>query len=94
MSLSLATHRAIVRVGALYLALMLAACATWHEPSEADDKPLREREVSAASHGVRVSATVLGSEDSTRIYGADINRTGVQPLWVEVQNGTSQALWL
>ncbi|MCG7403195.1 MULTISPECIES: LssY C-terminal domain-containing protein [Caballeronia] len=79
---------------ALCLALALAGCSTWQVPPEADAEPLRQREVSASSRGVRVSATVLSEEDSKRMYGADVNRTGVQPLWLEVQNGTSQALWL
>jgi hypothetical protein len=94
MSTFLTGHRARVWASGLCLALTLAGCRTWHIPPETDDRSLREREVSATSHGVRVSATVLGSEDSERMYGADINRTGVQPLWIEVQNGTSQALWL
>ena len=92
------THRARMLAGALMLALLLAltlaGCATWQPPPEADDRPLREREVSDTRQDVRVSATVLGSEDSKRIYGADINGTKVQPLWIEVHNGTSQALWL
>ncbi|SAK95101.1 hypothetical protein AWB80_07060 [Caballeronia pedi] len=88
-------HRGLIHVGrALCIALALASCATWHVPPEVDDGPLRQRENSAVSRGVRVSATVLGSEDSERMYGADVNRTGVQPLWLEVQNGTSQVLWL
>jgi hypothetical protein len=41
-----------------------------------------------------VSATVLGREDSKRMFGVDINGTRVQPVSVEVHNGTSQTLWL
>jgi len=94
-STSQTAHRARRHAGrALGLALALAGCATWHPPPVADDGPLRQREVSATSRSVRVSATVLSSEDSERMYGADVNRTGVQPLWIEVENGTSQALWL
>ncbi|MGF6484450.1 LssY C-terminal domain-containing protein [Paraburkholderia sp. JPY419] len=87
-------HRARMRAGALLLVLTLAGCATWQAPSAVDEKPLREREVSDTHHGVRVGATVMSSEDIKRIYGADINDTKVQPLWIEVHNGTSQALWL
>lgn len=95
MSISQTLCRALAHAGrALCLAITLAGCATWHAPPEADDGQLRQREVSATSRSVRVSATVLGSEDSKRMYGADVNGTGVQPVWLEVQNGTSQALWL
>jgi hypothetical protein len=39
MSMLLAAHHARVRAGSLCLAFMLAGCATWHAPSEADDDP-------------------------------------------------------
>jgi hypothetical protein len=95
MSISGAIRHALIREGCeLCLVLLLAGCATWQAPTQADDGPLRERAVSATHQGVRVSATVLGGEDSQRMLGADVTRTGVQPLWVEVQNGSSQPLWL
>jgi LssY C-terminus len=76
------------------LLLAFAGCTTWSAPTSINDAPLRERAVSATRQDVRVSAAVLGSDDSRRMLGADINRTNVQPIWIEVQNGTSQPLWL
>lgn len=76
------------------LALAIAGCSTWQPPPHADDGPLRTRAVSATNRDVRVSAAVLGSEDSVRMFGVDIDKTHVQSVWVEVQNGTSQPLWL
>ena len=52
------------------------------------------RAVSATHRDVRVSPAVPASEDSLRMFGVDINQTNVQSVWVEVQNGTSQPLWL
>ena len=80
--------------GSVVLLLVFAGCATWTAPTNLDDAPLRERAVSATKQDVQVSAAVLGSEDSKRMFGADINKTNVQPLWIEVQNRTSQPLWL
>jgi hypothetical protein len=37
---------------------------------------------------------VLSSADSQRIFGTDLPKTGVQPVWIEVRNGSSQPLWL
>ncbi|MHB9833207.1 LssY C-terminal domain-containing protein [Paraburkholderia terrae] len=74
--------------------LAIAGCSTWQAPPHVDDGPLRTRAVSATNRNVRVSAAVLGSEDSVRMFGVDIEKTHVQSVWVEVQNGTSQALWL
>ena len=76
------------------LLLAAAGCATWSAPVNVTDAPLRERSVSATKQHVQVSAAVLGSEDSKRKFGADINRTNVQPLWIEVRNMTQQPLWL
>ncbi|MGF6597270.1 hypothetical protein P3T23_001987 [Paraburkholderia sp. GAS448] len=88
-------QRALRRTaGSVVLSLAFTGCATWSAPTSINDAPLRERAVSATSQDVRVSAAVLGSEDSKRMFGADINKTHVQPLWIEVQNRTSQPLWL
>ncbi|MGT2504808.1 LssY C-terminal domain-containing protein [Cupriavidus basilensis] len=88
-------HRALrYAAGMAILSLAVAGCSTWQAPASADDAPLRERAVSETRQGVRVSAAVLGTEDSKRMFGADINKTNVQPVWFEVHNGTSQPLWL
>ncbi|MEM5310177.1 LssY C-terminal domain-containing protein [Paraburkholderia sp. JHI869] len=76
------------------LLLALASCTTWHEPANVDDGLLRERAVPATSRGVQVRAAVLGKDDSTRMLGADLAAIDVQPVWIEVSNGTSQTLWL
>jgi hypothetical protein len=78
----------------LSLWFALVSCATWQSPTGADDAPLRARAVTATGRDVRVSAAVLGSDDSKRMFGADLNAAGVQPVWIEVVNGTSQPLWL
>ena len=50
--------------------------------------------MTATERDVRVTAAVLSAEDSRRMFGADVNKTDVQPVWIEVQNRTSQPLWL
>ena len=70
------------------------AARRWTAPTNIDDAPLRERAVSATKQDAHVSVAVLGSDDSKRMFGADINKTNVQPLWIEVENRTSQTLWL
>jgi len=76
------------------LALALAGCASWTEPAATDDAPLRARAATASRSDVHVAAAVLSAEDSRRMFGADINATGVQPVWIEVRNGTAEPLWL
>jgi len=75
--------------------LVAAGCATtWQPPVDSNADALRARAVTQRVHDVQVSAAVLSVEDSRRMLGADVLETGVQPIWIEVQNGSQQALWL
>ena len=76
------------------ISLALVGCATWQAPAEVSDAALRARAMSDTVRDVRVTAAVLSAEDSRRMFGADVNKTQVQPVWVEVQNRTSQPFWL
>jgi hypothetical protein len=88
-------RRAFRRVaGSVVLTLAFAGCATWTAPASVDDASLRERAVSVSKQNTRVSVAVFGSDDSKRMFGTDLGKHNVQPLWVEVENRTSQGLWL
>jgi len=76
------------------LSLVLSGCATWQQPSEFDVSVLRARAETETVKGVRLSAAVLSSSDNQQMFGADVNSTGVQPVWIELENNTNQALWL
>jgi len=90
-------HRApgAARLACLAVVLLaLSGCATWQAPLSTDDAPLRARALSDEKSGVRLSATVLGPDDSLRMFGTDVTEAGVQPVWIEVQNQSDQSLWL
>jgi hypothetical protein len=72
----------------------VSGCATWQAPAQVDTQSLKARAVTAKARDVQVSAAVLSTDDSKRMFGADINATGVQPVWVEVENGSQNVLWL
>ncbi len=74
--------------------VLLSACATWQAPTVSSDATLRARAQSQERSGVRLSAAVLGAEDSLRMFGTDVTDTGVQPVWIEVHNDTDQFMWL
>ena len=86
-----AAHRL---VACALLGLSLAGCASWQAPAQFDDAGLRARAVTALREDVQVAAAVLSAEDSRRMFGADVNASGVQPVWLEVRNGTREPLWL
>ena len=76
------------------LYLTLVGCApSWKIPTEFHDSTLRARAVTAEVRGVKLSAAVLSSDDSLQMFGVNVNDTGVQPVWIEVENTTSQVLW-
>ena len=76
------------------LFLALAGCATWREPADVSDAALRGRAITAAERGAHVAAAVLSAEDSLRMFGDRLENANVQAVWIEVQNNTSQPLWL
>jgi len=43
--------------------------------------------------GFRVAVAALSGEESRRHLGLDLEREGVQPIWVEIENRTDQAAW-
>ena len=76
------------------LYVMSGGCATWQVPAPADDSGLRARAVGETVSDVHLSATVVSSEDSLRIFGFDVGATGIQPIWIEAENRTPDTLWL
>ena len=86
--------RANMAILMIVICLSLAGCASWQAPAAFDDSSLRARAVSQAERGVELSAAVLSSADSRRMFGVTVNESGVQPVWLEVKNDTDQVLWL
>jgi hypothetical protein len=77
------------------LAATIGGCATWQAPEAVEEDPaIRARAVTEAVGDVRLSAAVLSAEESRRIFGKDVNSAGIQPLWLEVENATTDTLWL
>ncbi len=74
--------------------LWMHGCASWQMPEDNDDELLHNRAVKASIDGVNLKAAVLSAADSRRIFGVNINETGVQPVWLEVVNNSIHSLWL
>ena len=87
-------HRARAIFRLIAALIIPAGCATWSAPPDTSDASLRARATTETFRDVRLSATVLDSNDSVRMYGVNVNETGVQPVWLEVVNNTTHTLWL
>ncbi|MGC1955494.1 MAG: LssY C-terminal domain-containing protein [Gammaproteobacteria bacterium] len=83
---------AMLAVGLLHVAL--GGCATWQAPEVKDEAGLRVRAVTETVHDVRLRAAVLSASESRQLFGAEVNATGIQPVWVEVENASPDTLWL
>ncbi len=62
-------------------------------PDSFNDAALRARAKTVAEGGIRVSATIPSPEESRDIFGVDLEKKGVQPLWLEIQNDTDRQLY-
>lgn len=73
---------------------MLASCAiSYQRPPPYDDTALRERAKSAVEDGIQVSAAIPTLEESKAIFGVDLMRRNIQPLWLEIRNDTDRQMF-
>ena len=76
------------------LVLGIAGCETSQTAGTFNDAELRARAVTESRQGVSVTAAVLSAEETQRMFGTDVNKTGVQSVWIELRNQTVEPLWL
>ena len=72
--------------------LLLGACATGFEPKPMEEVPFKERAQSQTNDGVTVTAAVPSADESRAIFGVGLYNKGIQPVWLEIENKTSQSL--
>jgi hypothetical protein len=82
--------RLIVVVG---LMLVMAACAAnFERPGPVDVTGLRKRAETIAEDGIRASAVIPTREESMAIFGVDLEKKDIQPLWLEIENNTDRQI--
>ena len=86
--------RAAMAAVGLALLLLTGACASpFERPAPLDDGPLRARAVTKTDDGIRVSAAVPSGDESRSIFGVDLDQRGIQPLWLEIENGSERSVY-
>jgi len=73
--------------------LDVAALGAYHH-GRLEQVPLAERAVCQQSGGVAVTVAVLSAKESRTLFGTDLARSGIQPVWLEVKNGDEVPYWL
>ena len=81
-------------LASIVIALTLAGCASYQPLTETEALDYKSRATSRSDGGVIVSASVLSADESRDLYGVPLAKKGIQPVWIEVENGDDIAYWL
>jgi hypothetical protein len=77
----------------LLLALLLAACSVGFAPKSIDAVPFLERAVTQEKSGIRVTTSVPDKQETRELFGVNLYRKGIQPVWIEIENMTEALVW-
>jgi hypothetical protein len=69
---------------------VLGGCASGFDPKPMETVPFRERTVTQAEDGVRVSTAVPSATETRDLFGVDLYKKGVQPVWIEIENHSNE----
>ena len=79
----------------LALVLLVAAlqgCASF-KPLPSSESLFLERAQSKTINNVRVTTAVPSSEETRQIFGVDLYRYNIQPVWIDIENQDEKAIW-
>jgi hypothetical protein len=90
---------ALWRMLALLLVLVLVSCATTQTPVSFNPRSInevrfRDRSQTKFDEEVRVTTAVPTAEETEAIFGADLARKEIQPIWVKVENHSDRTYYL
>jgi hypothetical protein len=74
------------------LTIIFSGCATGFDPKPIDSVPFRDREQTQIEAGIRVTAAVPTATESRALFGVSLYKKGVQPVWLEIENLTPEAV--
>ena len=72
--------------------LILFGCTTF-DPRPEVEVPFRERAETQSEGDIRVTAAVPSAEESRKLFGVDLYKRGIQPIWLEIQNNSQKPAW-
>jgi len=80
-------------LAAAIVSVVLAGCMS--TPARVDDGgDYRQRAVTRADGGVRVSTAALSADESAVVYGVPLATKSIQPVWIEVENHDDRDYYL
>lgn len=78
---------------ALTAVLLLAACSAYRPQPPAQPAFLSRTQTETRA-AVRASVAALGAKESAEYFGVNLAAHGIQPVWVEIENGGAVPLYL
>ena len=67
--------------------LMTAGCAgRSYNPRPMAEVPFKDRAQTQSEDGVRVTVAVLSAEECKEVFGLDLYKRDIQPIWIEIEN--------
>jgi hypothetical protein len=69
-----------------------SGCASF-KPTPIDQIPFKERVHTQERDGIRVSVAVMSREEARQAFGVNLEKRGIQPVWIKVENNTDKAFW-
>ena len=82
------------QAAALVLGAALVSCAGFQTPPEQDLAATRARAAVEEHEGVRAAAALLSRAESLAVFGVDLARRSVEPVWLEIENRSGHPLYL
>lgn len=80
-------------LGGVWLAL--AACTpAWQQPLPADENAFETASKTVSRGGATVTVAVLSAADAKQLFGTDLYKSRVQPVWIKIDNDTRQDLMM
>ena len=67
-------------------------CATF-KPTPIDQIPFKERAQTQERDGIRVTVSVLSRDEARQAFDVKLEKRGIQPVWLKIENNTGKAFW-
>jgi len=82
----------IFRTLILLVGLAAVGCASYR-PTPLDQIPFRARAETLEDGGLRVTVSVLSRAEAEQAFGVNLQKRGIQPIWLEIENRNEKPFW-
>ena len=73
--------------------LILIGCTPSFHPRPLEKVNFMQRAQTQTHGNLRVTAAVLGAEETLQVFGFPLYKKGVQPVWLQVENNEKEPTW-